>query len=298
MDKKKQIIIKENGKVIKQYPKQNINSSKRESAATLHESDDDPIKTFERKSVLTEATPHKKTSKNPLLKSILTAVVSAILIGGILSVIMFQVLIDVKDGINNQDSSSVPSATQADNDKEKTNEDNSANTAETSNFTLESLHGFVLQAGVFSEKKNAENWAKNFSNSGLPVMIWNRDGQYFLLLGIAETKAQAESIVSQLDDKHDLYIKEWETKQGNVGLTKDEQEWLLAFQQKWEDNVKQSYNISKDNWAELPKVNSSDKLEPLVNRIEQLKSDSGLKGQKYLLDLMFEYEKVINKAGS
>ncbi|WP_068674504.1 SPOR domain-containing protein [Oceanobacillus sp. Castelsardo] len=294
MDKKKQIIIKENGKVIKQYPKQDINSSKRESAATLHESDDNPITTFERKSILAEAKP-KKSSKHPLLKPILTAIIAAIFIGAILSVIMFQVLIDVKDGFNNQESLSIPSANQADNDKEKTNGDNSANAAETSTFTLESLHGFVLQAGVFSELKNAEDWAKNFSNSGLPVMIWNRDNQYFLLLGLTESKAKAESIVNQLDINYDLYIKEWETKQGNVGLTKDEHEWLVEFQQKWKDNAKQPDNISKANWEELAKKTNSDKLESLTNSIKQLESGSGLEGQKFLLNLMFEYEKVINK---
>lgn len=297
MDKKNPIIIKENGKLMKQNLKQDINSSKRESAATLHESDDDPIKTFESKSFLAEAT-HKKISKNPLLKPILIAVISAIIIGAILSVIMFQVLVDVKANYSNQESVSIPTATQSENGKEKANGDHSANTAETSTFTLAALHGFVLQGGVFSELENAETWAKNFSDSGLPAMIWNRGDQYFLLLGLTETKEQAESIVNQLDKNYDLYIKEWETKQGNVSLTKEEQEWLLAFQQKWEENVKKSDNISKDNWAELSKDTKSDRLKSLVNHMEQIESVSGLEGQKYLLNLMFEYEKLISKTGN
>jgi stage II sporulation protein B len=293
MDKKNPIIIKENGKLMKQNLKQNINSSKRESAATLHESDDDPIKTFESKSVLAEAT-HKKTSKNSLLKPILIAVISAIIIGAILSVIMFQVLIDVKASYSNQESVNIPTATQSENGKEKTNGDHSDNTA----VTLAALHGFVLQGGVFSEQENAETWAKNFSDSGLPAMIWNRGDQYFLLLGLTETKAQAESIVNQLDKNYDLYIKEWETRQGDVSLTKEEQEWLLAFQQKWEENVKQSDNISKDSWAELSKDTKSDRLKSLVDQIEQIESVSGLEGQKYLLNLMFEYEKLMSKTGN
>ncbi|WP_156291201.1 SPOR domain-containing protein [Oceanobacillus salinisoli] len=301
MDKNKQIIVKENGKVIRKYPDQLLHSSNRESAATLQESDDDPVQTFERKMISPEATL-KKSSKFTMFKPILIAISSAIAIGLVLSVIMFQVLIDVEDGLANQTVTGMQATNGNQLDEEEvTNQTASDGAVESSSYTLEPLQAFVLQAGVFSEKENAEVWADNFSNIGLPSLIWQRGEQYFLLIGLADSKEQAGNIVNDLDTgEYDLFVKEWSTTQGEVDLTEQEQNWLVSFQQTWQENISKTDNLSKDNWGDLPtnKISESEKLSAFVNSIENMETLNGIEAQQHLLQLMYEYELLTRGTGS
>ncbi|RKQ37917.1 SPOR domain-containing protein [Oceanobacillus halophilus] len=296
MDKKKQIIVKENGKVIRKYPEKAVQTSNQESAATLHESDDDPVQSFERHTNLSKLPMKKKPSRFNIFKPIIIAASSAILIGAVLSVIMFQVLIDVESGLSGQSLTSYqPTSEGAEEEKEET----SGNTSlETSSYTKEPLNAYVLQAGVFSEKENAESWSENFTELGIPTLIWQRENQYFLLLGISATKDQAQLIAEETNTgDHDLFVKEWTTSSQEMELTEQEHSWIQQFKEVWESNlslVSEDNTLSHTSWESILTEDEQDskalsQLSELMTNIDEL---SGLDAQHHLLEMMYQYEAI------
>ncbi|WP_085991778.1 SPOR domain-containing protein [Oceanobacillus senegalensis] len=293
MDEKNQIIVKENGKVINKYPDQSIQSSNLESAATLQESDE-PVQPFDRKTDLSNVTLQNKTSKFKMFKPVIIAIASAILIGSILSVIMFQILIDVESDITGQSLTALPASS----DEAESDENVNHNGNEMSKYSLEPISGFVLQAGVFSEMENAEAWAANFSSLGLPTIVWQRNNQYYLLLGITATKEKATNLAEELNTgEFDVYVKEWSTKSQELQLTEAEYSWLQQFQQSWQtvlESLISSNSLSKDNWNSLTnnQVSESNTLSKLLGLTLNTETLSGLEAHQQMLEIMYAYENI------
>lgn len=296
MDKENPIIIKENGKIINKRPKSSYTSTKREVAATLHESDE-PLQVVEKSSI--REVPLKNKRKHSLFKPIFFAVSSAVIIGAVLSVVMFQFLLDVESKGEGLDR--LPVQGQPDQSDKETNESSAGTTDNTKTFTLEPLKGYVLQAGLFSKLENAENWAENFTNIGIPTLVWQRSDEFFLLLGLAETKEEATSIANRINtDELDVYVKEWSTLGGEIQITEAEKKWLDSFKDLWSANLKNVDNLNSEHWKDLQieTAKESDKLAPLAQLITENPSSGELAGQHNLLQLMYEYEKIRGETGN
>src|SRR5699024_3849241 len=76
--------------------------------------------------------------------------------------------------------------------EELTKNDNNKQQEQKEHYTLEPIHTYVLQGGVFSEKENAQQLAKKFQKNHINTIRWKRDQQFFLFAGIASTNEQAE----------------------------------------------------------------------------------------------------------
>ncbi|RKQ17945.1 SPOR domain-containing protein [Oceanobacillus bengalensis] len=295
MDKRKSIIVKQNGKVTKiiEHKAKNIHTSNQEAAATLKESGDDQIPAYERKTDLKKVKPFKKSSKFSTFKPIAIAITSAIIIGLVLSVIMFQVFVNVEDGSAGQALTSVPVS----NADEEVAVNDTDKPIGTSVYSIDSIQAFVLQAGVFSEMANAEEWATQFQQAGAPTLIWEKDNQYFLLVGVSETKEQAEKIATELSTAdHDIFVKEWSTNSYEIELTEEENEWLQHFRESWLSAVQL---VSENNTLTQAhfetNLEGSEKLSTLLEETKAIEEVSGREAQQVLLHLLMEYEKLLDK---
>lgn len=264
----------------------------REHAATIQDSEYDPIPAFARE---TDQKPPKKQSKVKTFKPIIVTTISAIAIGSILGVIMLRMFVGIDSDL--AENNNLPAAT-IDTEDEDSNTENGPSASE-------EMDAYVLQGGVFSDKANAEEWVSKYEQAGLPSFIWEKEENYFLLVGIANTKEQAEQFADEIKEyEFDIYVKEWTTNEGAANLTNEEVDWIQSFHENWQNalqSLENDQSFTVDNWEALIE-NYPEETENLAALKETLSSyqesiqaqAEGFEAQHILLHLWQQYNNVIN----
>ena len=174
----------------------------------------------------------KKKSK---LQVLLITTLSAVVLGFIIGAVMLKLL------------------TSFEAESQSVNASGQTSTALTQKSVL--LSAYVLQGGVFSEKKNAEQWVEKYNNQGVPAVIWKSEGNFYLFAGAAPAENQAREQAKQINTKKlDIYVKEWTAPIAKGALLKDEKEWLNEFQAVWSSSLQktaESGERSNDEWQKL-----------------------------------------------
>lgn len=120
--------------------------------------------------------------------------------------------------------------------------------------TKANLKTFMIQGGVFTKQKNADEWLQKYKTKQIPTFLWERDGTYHLFAGMALNKDEAAQKLEQFKTKDfDVFVKEWKIKKGDLKLTKKQDEWLNSLLIQWNESVE--LNNSKDE-IELSKWES------------------------------------------
>ncbi len=263
-----------------------------EHASALEDSDkNERIPTFDRNHSLDEYDRKYAANIKKLgnVKPIIVAAVSAVVIGICLGIIMLNMFDGIDDGTNSEIEHTTASNTD-------TNTQDSEQTL--SSITLQPIHAFVLQAGVFSTEANASQWSEKYQKAGFPTTIWQRDDQFFLLAGIAETKKQAESLKANFAD-FDIYVKEWNTKETEKQFTQPGNEWISSFAELWHESLKTisaQETVSAEAWQNLldgyPK--QAEKLSPFFEQIsdsrKKFEGTNMANEQIFLIDQWRQFE--------
>lgn len=222
--------------------KSDYQAAEQEQAATL-EHNDDAIPTFARKTDNISSLPKKKGQG--AIKPILVSVIAAVIIGSILGFIMLNMIAGIDDRASNSGGQQASAGVDT-NDKERTKTDSGKQSV---------MSAYVLQGGVFAEKENADEWAKKFKEAGLPSVIWEKDSEFYLFAGIADSKEQAKEQAESLQAQElDVFAKEWETDKVDQDLTETESSWLKDFQEQWSSTltaVTKEQEITADKWQQL-----------------------------------------------
>lgn len=205
------------------------------------------------------------------MKPIIIAVVSAVFIGSLLGFFMLNMFTSFGgEGESNHETSIDYSTNKLDEAEEKD--------AQISSSTLESMTAYVLQGGVFTEEKNANEWAKKFTQEGFPAVIFKENQQYLLFVGIASTEENAKHFTQSNGQSLEVYVKEWTMKAQEIELTAKEQHWLESFQEEWKQTLQMiqgGESIPFKGWNDL--VNSyplqSERIEALVDQILEFYED-------------------------
>ncbi|MGY0693178.1 SPOR domain-containing protein [Virgibacillus sp. FSP13] len=298
MTEKKPPIIRMNGKKTKTSRNDDMKKNGMihdEHASTLEESDkNERIPTFDRNHSIDE-NDRKYAAKIKRLqnvKPIIVAAVSAVVIGICLGIIMLNMFDGKGDGGNSE----IGYTTTSNTDKNKQNSEQTLSSA-----TLDPIHAFVLQAGVFSTEANASKWSKKYQKAGFPTTIWQRDDQFFLLAGIAETEEQADSLKANFAD-FDIYVKEWNTKETEKQFTQSGNEWILSFTDLWHESLKAisaHETVSAEAWQKLldgyPK--QAEKLSPFVEQLsdsyKKFAETSAANEQIFLIEQWRQFEMLV-----
>ncbi|WP_099158658.1 SPOR domain-containing protein [Virgibacillus ndiopensis] len=310
MKKKKPIILWINGKKTKinrNADKRDVYMYDREQAATIEDSSnkDNTIPTLARQhdyEINGYVGESMDKSRFSIYKPIIFATVSALVIGLCLGIIMLNMFVGIGKEVSG--TGNVPNQLLNNNEN---NSSASGNTTESavSNVTFEQINGYVLQAGVFSNETNANEWAKKYDKSGFGTMLWKRDGKYYLLAGLSSTKEHAKEQAKSLKEKDfEIYVKEWSTSEIQKSLTKEEGEWIHSFRDLWYESlmaVTGQEVISTDSWKSLldryPK--QSDRLssffDVLKNSYKQFSEVNQQRAQIILLNQWKQYETSLSK---
>lgn len=239
--------------------------------------------------------------KRKVIQPIAIASISAILIGSVLGIVMLNMFANLEDSPVNQVShiDSIQKSNTTDSDRSGSTD------TEHTTMTLEAINGFVLQAGVFSTKQNAESWAESFVNNGFPTVVWERDSKYFLLAGIAHTRERAEELAADFKQHNlEVFIKEWNTPKVEIEVTSKEKEWLLSLNELWNSSLVSAAEqgvIAIQGWenliTNLPDEN--DTFASIKNIVSDIQHDgeqiTGSEVTKMLLSVWQTIEKLGNE---
>ncbi len=240
---------------------------------------------FPEKSTMT----HSKSSYGPYLAAALTA----ILIGLFFGVMMLNMFTQKEGQVSTNDHHSAAIHDNTD-DVDK---------PEDKLMTLQQMNAYVLQLGVFSEIDNVNAWSEIYQQQGFPTTHFFRDHQYFLFIGIAETKEKAKEFAATLmENDIEVYVKEWTTNKVEIELTEEESNWVQLFQEQWQatlSSLSKQEGILLNDWKELIEIypQNSDKITLLVEEIQPIfenevekKNDFTL--QNDLLNIWKIYEEI------
>lgn len=239
--------------------------------------------------------PIQKKGNVRTFRPIIVAIVCALVIGTGLGVIMLNMITNINDQVSHGSVQNIPPVANDNTEREQTEETKKQHTT----VALESISAHVLQGGVFTEQENAEASAKLFDHAGFPTSIWNRDDNYYLFVGLAKTKEQAQEIGSEMtDDTLEIFVKEWTTKQTELSLTDEEQSWIQSFVKVWNESLdglsEPQEEFPIENWQALADkfpddTTSLTNLGALVNDvIDQDNKEISIFSRQHMLLMMWK----------
>ena len=205
-------------------------SAERASAATL---ENEPEETDITTLTAVKSTNKGKLKRNPVWKTILISGGSAVLVGTLIGFFIFRMFLQVDTPTSAENpSQTTPAVTPA--EKEEASPDVIA-------VTLASLETYILQAGVFSDQENADPLIASLKNLNIPSVFFDRDGEFYLMAGVASSEDAAQALAASLSDNQaELYVKAWGTQTKDIEMTEAEREWITAFQAFFEEQLQQT----------------------------------------------------------
>src|SRR5699024_5908234 len=154
-----------------------------------------------------------------------------------------------------------------------TDEEEKQDTPETQ---VDSFQFYVVQAGVFSEQENAEEWGDNFTDLSFSALTWEQGGQYFVLTGLGTTEADTKKQAEEMEE-HDLevFVKEWEVTHKSSEMNEQDVLFLQKFLTAWNDTLDEGYEDS--NWHTLIEMSGLSEetetfrmtIEDMINRMNE-----------------------------
>ncbi|WP_217586858.1 hypothetical protein [Lentibacillus saliphilus] len=228
------------------------------------------------------------------LRSIVIAVFSAVAIGLCLGFIMLFIM-----GGGTDDQSTASNGSNGMSDQGTDNQDTEDTIGGNSERTMKPMQAFVLQGGVFSSDENAQSFEQSFRDSGFSPVIWERDGTFYLFLGVTQTKQQGSAITEAYSD-HDIYVKEWNLEAATLKLDSHMFAWLEAVQSTWQQSlqkVSEKNVIDASAWQAIINdyPNQSERFLELYNVIkngqEEMQTSDSMSQQAFLLKIWKQWEK-------
>jgi len=224
----------------------------------------------------------------------LAATFIAICIGLFLGFMMLNMFAQKEDVANGNDQQTLATSKDAETNERSENKKTT---------TLKLMKAFVIQLGVFSEQKNADTWAKTYEQAGVPSTIFQRDNQYYLFTGVANSEERAKEFAEKLSKQDiEVYVKEWVTNEKEIELTDEENKWIQLFQEQWLatlSSLSKQEGILLNDWKKLienyPQHSDNitllvEEIRPMFDHEAETKNDFSLHND--LLNMWKIYEKI------
>ncbi|MFD2046222.1 SPOR domain-containing protein [Ornithinibacillus salinisoli] len=311
MSIKKPIVVKIDQKRVafKQHKLADSYSSKatsHEQAATTENSNQE-IQPYTREypeHTLPSSYKNKKTQFRNV-RPIVIAAVSAVVIGSILGVILLNMFVNIDELTSNGNSNQVGSIGTVDtNDQDDQSESNDkGNSSEGSLKTLPAMNAFVLQGGVFSEETNASDEANRFEQEGYTPVIWEQDEQFYLLVGLSDSKEHAKSLAETLDSHNlEVFVKDWTSPELELDLSEEEREWFQSVQEQWQKSlasISEQESMVLHDWESILETHpqGSDKVDSFIQSSEPILSNLQEANNTESQTLLLKMWKALNKLG-
>lgn len=187
----------------------------------------------------------KRKSRFKAFKPFLVAALSAVVIGSVLGFFMLNMFVDINENISTQGNASSLAAA----------EEEGSGEANNSLAKIASSNAFVLQAGKFSEKENAEQMQETFAQQSFPSMIWEKGKYFYVLAGLAGSAEKGNQLSKGFTEQGlEVYVTEWETASQEMELTETEKDWLQSYEEQWGismASINDNNTISQEEWTDI-----------------------------------------------
>jgi len=230
-------------------------------------------------------------------KPLITTISLALIVGSIFGFVMLKIFGTIDNGMATPGNNPVVNLDKA-SEKDDEIEDKD-------NIELPIIQAYILQGGVFSSEENAEEFAREYQENDIPTMIWPRENEYFLLLGVAHTLEKGEKLASRIEEEDlEVFVKEWATPAREISLTSNEKEWINSFQNLLTSSIQELDEQENDSISSLEKLladlpDDSASLESFKESIQaifnKVKEDGRSLTQEDLLKMWLQYELFIEK---
>lgn len=171
---------------------------------------------------------------------------------------------------------------------------------------IESLQIYVIQGGLFTEQENSKKWENKFRNMNVPVLIWERSDDYYLLAGIAHSHDDAKELAHTIKETGlDVFVKEWEVVTMNDSYTDEEYEWVQTFISFFDNILSEKDNpalFTLTHWEKNISFEESESLK--INAFnqtmeKQLNEETDLtieEMQHLLLYALYQFEQIFHNS--
>ena len=184
----------------------------------LPDEETQPPKEYKKINYVTGNKKNRKKFKNPFHDSVnlLMSFIGAIVVGAVLGFGTLKV-------INTTENPSVPAAALKDNTVEET----PSGKAEMTSVKLEEFHAPVIQGGVYSKEETLIAMKDRFSVKGVNGASIEKDGQWFLLLGVSGDVATAKLVGEGMTKQGvEVYAKDFVIGEKEINASPEEKSFL------------------------------------------------------------------------
>ncbi|PAD36422.1 SPOR domain-containing protein [Terribacillus saccharophilus] len=196
MEEKKGFSVKIGGKKQKKQQQQSKEEMVGEGSYTLY--DEEAAATVEKDVPVLDQLHKKKSEKNgvslsPFAKKLAAAALGAALIGVVLGFLLLRYTAGIESETNGV---AAPIATK----------EAAANAGAFGDLTA-----YVVQGGVYNQEDIGQDVVQKYADAGIPAVLWEKNGQFFLLTGMAGSQEEADTLGSQLQAQgYESYVKQWD----------------------------------------------------------------------------------------
>ena len=234
----------------------------------------------------------KRRQASRVKKNVMFATGSALVIGTLLGIVMLKMFATVDESSAYQSTQvRQTAAPQQANHKKQPEKNNKTQ-------SLSDMQAFVIQAGMFSERANAEAMLSQFQAKSTDGVIWQRDDHYYLFIDISSDKTGAKKMVESYKKENlETFVKQWATSEVSHSLTEVEQEWLTSFQAMWNETLRaytENNVLDSERWEQLyNKTLETKEMQDFLDTTKPILSDLIKDPAIFLLKIWLAYENFI-----
>ncbi|MRG88217.1 hypothetical protein [Salinibacillus xinjiangensis] len=249
-------------------------------------------------------------SNMPSLKRLVTAGVSAIIVGSILGFVLLNLLSGIDEpqqalGIEDETNQS---ATGTDGEDAVTTSPANENTVAVS---FDGVDSHVVQVGVYSSEGKAQERQNLFKDSGVYPFIWESEGMFYLFasLGLTnETAKQLETSIEELgfDPEKDAFVKSWAVAASEKDISEAEGNWIKEGMSLWKETVPLATSYSEELSSQIDKTRSwyqnkpesisesGEQFAAKYNQLLEQSEESHWLVQNQLIGILHAYQQYMN----
>lgn len=218
----------------------------------------------------------KKTLSHTQFKRMIVTIGAALCIGFIFGFIILQMVsIEKNQAVTDINTANM----KTEKDSEQTN--------------LEEVSLYIQQAGVFSEKANATEYATSLENKQIPFIIREADEQYFIWMDPTLNEKEAKKSAKKLDEQGiSTYVKSWEIPATTLTLEVSEIEWLQTYQALLLSSLGEN-SIKQEAWTSLLEEKLNENYRNWQTSLEDIFNQESVSEKQLILEVLAHYEKII-----
>ncbi|HLR42164.1 MAG TPA: SPOR domain-containing protein [Pseudogracilibacillus sp.] len=164
-----------------------------------------------------------------------------------------------------------------------------------SKTSIPGISFYVVQAGLFADRANAEQVQANLTSKKGVAAIWQDKEEFYLFTGLANSE---EKVRKKIPKDSGFFMKEWSIKSKDVELSASERTFFNELIEATETSLKQldEGKMTTKQWTSLVEnIDETKAIQPFKAHIEKTmaeKIDNPAAYERFLLEILHLYAQL------